>query len=108
MIAESRVSREINDAVRSFDHISAPQSPVAIEEPSRRKMQRRHAVNGSYSKWQRFAPIQFMGGADAMGLKQPPHPGRNNELGISALRQPAQGRDIQVIVVIVAEKHDID
>jgi hypothetical protein len=28
MIAESRVSREINDAVRRFNHISAPQSPI--------------------------------------------------------------------------------
>ena len=46
MVAESRVPREIDDAVRRFDHVSAPQRPIAIENSSRRKMQRRHAVNG--------------------------------------------------------------
>ena len=36
------------------------------------------------------------------------YPGRNDELGLSAIRQPAQRGQIQMIVVIVAEEHGID
>ena len=39
---------------------------------------------------------------------KPRYPARNNELGLSALRQPAQGGKIQMIVVIVAEEHGVD
>ena len=57
---------------------------------------------------QRFAPIQFVDGADPLGSQQPGDSGRNNKLRLSAIRQPAQGSQIQMIVVIVAEEHGID
>src|SRR2546422_8869726 len=108
MTSEPGVSREVYEPALIFDHIPAPQSPVAIEDSWRRKMQRRNAVNGGSGEWQRFAPIQFVDGADAPGSQQPGYPGRNDELGFSKIRQPAQGGKIQMIVVIVAEEHGID
>ena len=35
-------------------------------------------------------------------------PDWNDELGLPALRQPAQGGKIQMVVVIVAEEHRVD
>ena len=71
-------------------------------------MQGRYAVNIGSPEWQRFAPIQFVDGADSPGSQQPGYPGRNDELRLPTIRQPAQGGKIQVIVVIVAEEYGID
>ena len=55
---------------------------------------------------QRIAPIQFVDGTDAMGSQQTGNAGGNDELGLPPIRQPAQGGEIQMIVVIVAEEHE--
>jgi hypothetical protein len=71
-------------------------------------MQGRYAVNQGGPEWQRFAPIQFVDGADPLGLQPSGYPGRNDELRLATIRQPAQGGKIQVIVVIVAEEYGVD
>ena len=108
MVAEGRVSREINDAAGGFDHIAAPQRPIAVEDAARGKMHGGDAVNGGSRDRQRIAPIEFVHGADAVGPQQTGYAERNDELGLAAIRQPAQGGEIQMIVVVVAEEHDID
>src|SRR5437868_4467500 len=47
MIAKTRISREIDDAVRRRDYIPAPQGPIPVEQRSGRKMQCGYAVNGA-------------------------------------------------------------
>ncbi len=108
MVAEGRVSREINDAAGGFDHVAAPQSPIAVEDSARGKMHRGDAVDGGSRDRQRIAPIEFVHGTDAVGPQQTGHAKRNDELGLAARAEPAQGGEIQMIVVIVAEEHDID
>ena len=71
-------------------------------------MQRRHVVNGASGERQRFAPIQLMNRTDAAGSEQAGDSGRNDELALSTIGQPAQSEEIQMIVVIVADKHYID
>jgi hypothetical protein len=71
-------------------------------------MQRGHAVNLSPGEAQRFAPIQFMHRTDAVRPEQPGDAGRNNELARSAMSQKAQDGKIQMIVMIVADHHEID
>lgn len=80
MIAKTGVSREIDDAVHRLDHVAAPQSSIAVEHGSSRKMQCRHAVNGASGERKRFAPIQFMDRTDAPGSEQPGDSDRNNKL----------------------------
>ena len=108
MFAESRVSREIDDAARRFrSHSRTIKSDCGRRAP-RRKMHRRHAVNGGSGDRQRIAPIQFVDGTDALGPQQTGDAERDDELGLPASRQPAQSGEIQMIVVIVAEEHNID
>src|ERR1700733_2523126 len=58
MIAESCVPREINLTVLAHDHVSAPESSVAIREASARKMLCWNTVNRSPGQLLRFAPIE--------------------------------------------------
>ena len=46
--------------------------------------------------------------ADAVGSQQLADSDGNDELRLFSVRQPAQRGQIQMIVVIVAEQHDID
>ena len=55
-----------------------------------------------------FRSVKFVDGADLPGSQQLAYPGRNDELSLSTVRQPAQGGQIQMIVVIVAEEYGID
>ena len=71
-------------------------------------MHRRHAVYRGSGDGQGIAPIQFADGTDSLGAQQPGYAERNNELGLPAIRQPSQSGKIQMIVVIVAEEHNID
>ena len=45
MVAEGGVSGEVDDAALRFDGIAAPQASIAVEKPTRGKVQRGHAVN---------------------------------------------------------------
>jgi hypothetical protein len=108
MAAEGRVAGEVVDSARRLDHISAPQSPVAVEESSRRKMHGRHAVNEGCAERPRFAPIEFVDRADVLRSQQPGYSGRNNELRLSASGEPAQAGKVEMIVMIVTEEHGID
>ena len=71
-------------------------------------MHGRYAVNRGLPEWQRFAPIQLVDRAYTLGSQPSGHAGRNDELRLATIRQPAQSGQIQVIVVIVAEEYGID
>ena len=71
-------------------------------------MQGRYAVNRGLPEWQRFAPIQLVDRAYTLGSQPSGYAGRNDELRLATIRQPAQSGQIQVIVVIVAEEYGID
>ena len=71
-------------------------------------MERRHAVNVGLCQCQRCAPIQFVNGTDVVGPQQSGDARWNDELLMSKIRQPPQSSKIQMIVVVVAEQHDID
>src|SRR5580658_4656625 len=71
-------------------------------------MQSRDAVDGEAGERQRFAPIHFVDGTYILRAKQPGDASRNNKCGISASRQPAQGGQIQVVIMIVTDEHGVD
>ena len=50
-------------------------------------------------------PIQFVDRSDALRSEQAGESYRNNELTGSTISQLSQGEQIQMIVVIVGEKH---
>ena len=56
----------------------------------------------------RFAPIEFLDRTNLPSLQVSAHAERSNELRLPASGEPAQGRQIQVIVVIVAQQNDVD
>ena len=56
MVAESRVSGEIDHAACRLDHVSAPQGSIAVEHSPRREMHRRHAVNRRAPAWAATRP----------------------------------------------------
>jgi len=108
VLTESGVTGEIDHAPGGFDHVATPQRPVAIEHSASGKMQRRHAVDLASGEWKRMAPVQFLDRADVLRSQQGCDSGRDDELGRSTIRQPAQAVKIQMVVVIVTNEHDVD
>ena len=71
-------------------------------------MERRNAGNGGFPDCHGIAPVQLVDGTDVLGPQQPAYSGWNHELRLPTIGQPLQGGEIQVIVVVMAEKHNID
>lgn len=108
MGAEGSVSREIDDAAGGFDHISAPECAIAIEESTRGKMHGGHAVDGCRCEREGIAPIEFVDGSDVPGAQQTGYAERNDESGLRALGEQPESGEIEMIVMIMAQEHEID
>jgi hypothetical protein len=91
-----------------FDDIPAPESFVLVEDSAAREMPCRDAVDGRAAERPHVTPIEFVRGCYPFGPKQPSYAQRNDEHGVSTAREPAQHRQIQVVIVIVADEHDIN
>src|SRR5437868_5667471 len=71
-------------------------------------MHRRYAVDRQARKRYGLPPIQFVNRPDAFRVEAPGRPSRDNERRVSTSRQPAKCRQIQVVVMIVADEHGVD
>src|SRR6266853_5151151 len=105
----SGVSAEVDQAPARPDQITPPERRVAIEGPARGKMLRRGERDGrSRARRGRIPPVHFLDFLDALRTQKhlvaegDKHPRRK------PLIQPSQNRQIQVIVVIVTDDHQID
>src|SRR5256885_12005186 len=67
-----------------------------------------HRVNREALEQYRLAPIQFAERLYLSRTKQFPLTQWNDEAGISAFRQPPQTRQVQVVIVIMAQQHHVD
>ncbi len=108
MRPERRIAREIYPPVRPLDHIAAPKRPVKIENCPAGRVNGRYGMNGESRQRPGLPPIQFVNWPDALGAKQPGVTGRNDEGRIAVGGQPSQTRQVQVVVMIVAEKHGVN
>src|SRR5713226_8709288 len=79
MIAERGVPGEIDDSVLATDDVPAPEGFIAVENSPAREMQGRNAVNRRCIDLPRLTPIEFIGGPDLFGPKQPRYANRNDE-----------------------------
>ena len=108
MTAEAGIAGEVNDLARGFDDESAPECAIAVERSARRKVQRGDAVNVRPRNCDGFAPVEFTHRTDALCAKQAGYTRGNDEAGLPALRQSPETGKVQMVIVIVAEEHDID
>src|SRR5882672_7740129 len=105
----SRVAAEINAPALTFDHVSTPKALLPIEQATRREMLRgnkrdlQHIVELNV-----IPPIELM---DLLESKRHDKPriavGREHRWR-ETLPQLFQRRDVQMVIVIVAEQNDVD
>lgn len=108
MAAECSVAGEIYGTVLRLNDVPAPQSFVLVEDSPAGKMQCRNTMNSRFIELLRFAPIELISRPYLFGPEQSGYAYGNNECDASPPRQPAQGRKVQMIVVVVADQHDVD
>src|SRR5947208_1429446 len=71
-------------------------------------MDSRHTVNCEAPERDRLAPVQFPNRLQLLRAKQLRLAQRNDESGISAHREPSQSRQVQVVIMIVADHYCVD
>ena len=100
VIAPARIAGEVHVARFRADHESAPQIAIAIGETARREMLRRNRGDDAA----RLPPVE-LGRIDAVS----PHQGAVAERREDRRAcQASERRDVEMIVVIVADEHEID
>ena len=110
MGAEGRVSREINDAAGGFDHISTPQGTITVEDAASGKCVAGDAMTTVVRATGSESPqSSSCTGLDAVGPQQTGYAERDDELGLGPdLRGDEGVAQVEMIVVVVAEEHEID
>src|SRR5580658_7226533 len=108
MIAEACVTGEINVPVFTTDDVTAPEGFIAVEKSAAREMHGRNAVNRRCANISRNTPFEFIYGFNLFGAQQAGYACGDDECGAAVLREPSKSWKIQMIVMIVAEKHDVN
>ena len=104
MWSESRIRSEVDPASRSFDPKSAPERSIAIGDPPCRKVSRRHAGDLSGH----IPPVHLSFRFDSMAGQKLCDTEWNNDSRFVSCGYPLKGRQIQVVVMIVAKQNEVD
>ena len=103
------VARKINISCRAVNDVTAPERGVAVTQPPPRKMLRRHAGHIEFVRdLRRFPPIKFDSVVDLAGVEERTIPETAYKPRLMLCLQSNQCRDIQMIVMVMADEHDID
>lgn len=105
---ERGIAGEVGDASRKLDNVSAPQRLVAVGHGASREVQGWDAVDRDAVERRALPPIEFADGAYLLRGKQFRHAQRNDECGTPACCQTTQGGQVEMIVMVVTDQHDVD
>src|ERR1700761_3287625 len=108
VMAEAGIAGEINDTVGGLDDVAAPESLVAVERAAVGEVHGGDAVDGGLGDGVGIAPIELVGRGEILGTEQARDAQGSDENGLAAAGEPAERGEIQVIIVIVAEEHNVD
>src|SRR5690606_26208203 len=104
----SSIAGEVNRVAPSLDHEAPPESPTVVGESAPRPVLRRHR---SYVNpvCRRFAlpPVYLPAPTYSSVSQQLTVPEERDELRVKGALEAKERRDVEVIVVVVAEKYDV-
>ena len=105
----SGVAGEIDAAPTACDHVSAPKAFLPIEQAARRKMLRWHE-----GYFERIVDLNHLPPIELTQILEPERPEEPRVAGGSkhgrgeAFSELDQRRDIQMVIVVVAQENDVD
>lgn len=106
-VAVAGVAREVHlAALRVGEHPAAPQGAAGVEEAAPRPVVGGDEVEGDAADLAPLPPVQLVDAGEAAAPEPAPEPGRDQDRG--GARQAAQGRGVQVVVVVVADDDGVD
>ena len=91
-----------------FDHVPAPQRPVAVEGAAAGEMKGGNRVDGERQERRTIRPNRARAPARSRAIPETGHAEGYHEGGAAARGQAAQRGEIEVVVMIVAQQDGVD
>ena len=108
VLSPAGVARKKDRSARPLEHEPAPQSGIAIAQSASRKMPCGNAGDAQRPRPGSVPPVELDRTRNALRRQESAQAERHDHPRTVDGRQPAQCHNVQVIVVIVAQQHEID
>ena len=105
--AKGGVAREVDDAKNGVQDVAAPEGLVTVEKSSPGKVEGGDGMDGGARDGQGVTPIELVCGPDASRFEEVGDAERRYEYRTTARGQAAERQEVEVIVMVVAEKNGV-